>query len=74
MSQKVQTLTQPVFSDDNGPPLVIRVVTPRAGANLQMEGGSPSQGGQVSEYVLLSVLPPELRERVVTAIKALAQV
>ena len=74
MSQEVSTLNQPIFSNDNGPPLVIRTVTPRSGANVQVEGGSSSAGKVVSEYVLLSVLPPELKERVVTAIKALAQV
>lgn len=74
MSQNVATLTQTIHSNDNGPPLVIRTVTPRVGANVQMEGGSPSQGTVMSEYILLSALPQELRERVVTAIKAIAQV
>lgn len=73
MSQNVDTLAQPIYSNSAGAPLVIRTVTPRAGV-VQMEGGVLTQGGQISEYVLLSALPQELRERVVTAIKAISQV
>lgn len=72
MSQQIDSLVQPVFCNNPTVPLVVRTVTPRADGTM-LVGGS-AQGGQVvSEYILLSALPQDLRERVITAIKAQMQ-
>jgi hypothetical protein len=72
MSQQIDTLVQPVFCNNPTVPLVVRTVTPRADGTMLV--GGAAQGGQVvSEYILLSALPQDLRERVVTAIKAQMQ-
>lgn len=59
-----------IYSDTVQVPLVVRTSTPRADSTMQVAGGTPSQGFNVSEYVLLTALPKELRDRVVLAIKA----
>lgn len=69
MSQIVDTLSGFIHSSSSAVPLVIRTVTPRADGTM-LVGGAPAGGQVVSEFVLLSALPAELRERVVTAIKA----
>lgn len=72
MSQQIDTLVQPVFCNNPTVPLVVRTVTPRADGTMLV--GGAAQGGQVvSEFILLSALPQDLRERVVTAIKAQMQ-
>ena len=72
MSQQVDTLQGFIHSTNATVPLVIRTVTPRAdGSNFV--GGAPAGGNVVSEYILLSALPADLKERVVTAIKAQMQ-
>ncbi len=72
MNQIVSTLKQPILSNEFGPPLVIRTVTPKANPNFQTEHGAMESQNLVSEYILLNALPAELRERVITAIKMLA--
>lgn len=73
MNPKITTLEQPIYASSVVVPLVIRTVTPRADAGMYVAGGVPSQGENISEYILVSALPPELRERVVTAINAMLQ-
>jgi hypothetical protein len=72
MSQQVESLSQFIHCAQPSVPLVVRAVTPRADGSM-IVGGSPGGGQVVSEYVLLSALPAELKERVVTAIKAQMQ-
>lgn len=73
MNPKIATLEQPIHAASSAVPLVIRTVTPRTDAGMYVAGGVPAQGENVSEYILVSALPAELRERVVTAINAMLQ-
>jgi hypothetical protein len=68
MSQVVDTTTQMIQTTDTTVPMVLRVVQPRKPG--EMMGGAAASSNVVSEYVLLSALPQELKERVITAIKA----
>lgn len=70
MSQKVDNLSDFIYVDSTQVPLAIRVAAQRANPTMQVAGGTPSQGYAVYEYVLLEALPPELVERVITAINA----
>lgn len=68
--QKVD-LTVPIASAKPGPqPLVVRVLTTLN--NAEFVGGVPSSNQRWENYVLLSVLPTELQERVKIAIQALS--
>lgn len=69
MAQQVD-LYQPIMSARVGaPPLVLRVgVTSNVS---MMEGGVPQSTVHGEDYVLLSALPPELRERVKIAVQSL---
>lgn len=67
--QTVVTLTLPITSADSTRPLFIRTLSPRPN---QLHTGGYSSGGMVQEeYVQLSVLPDDLKNRVITAIQAL---
>lgn len=68
--QNQTNIYEPIVSDRQGPPpLVINVVTkPRA---MEFVGGVPASSTKTESYVLFSVLPDELRDRVKTAIEAL---
>ena len=67
--QKVD-LYQPIAAARPGaPPLVLRIATaPRV---EEMVGGPISNPVKIENYVLLSALPEELRQRVTTAVQAL---
>lgn len=69
MGQLVDSLTDFIHSVDFRVPLVLRTLTPGPPNSMHV-GGTVSSAPAVSEYILLSALPPELKERVVTAIKA----
>lgn len=71
MSQQVDTLVQPIVSTNPVVPLVVRCVTSRAG-NTMLTSGAPEGGQVINEYVLLSALPQDLKERVITAVRMLA--
>lgn len=62
-------LYQPVYSQHPHSPLVVRVVV---GSNNQMiVGGVPAGPPKIENYVQLSSLPEELRQRVELAVQAL---
>lgn len=71
MSQVVDNTVDMIQTTSTVVPLVVRVVQPRKAGEIM--GGAAANSNVVSEYVLLSALPAELRERVVTAIKAQMQ-
>ena len=73
MTQQVQTLVQPIVAADATIPLFIRTVTPRSNGTM-LVGGAAVGGEVTKEYILLDALPQDLRERVITAIKAQLQV
>jgi len=52
----------------HAPPLVMALQT---STRNEIAGGVPMTGTRVEHYVLLSALPEELRQRVVTAVQAL---
>ncbi len=68
MTQKVN-IYQPIESDRVGAaPVVIRaIVTPNT---LEMAGGVPMSTRRAEDYVRLSALPEELRQRVILAVQA----
>jgi hypothetical protein len=67
--QKVD-LYQPIVTEKVGPPpLTLRVGVTTS--NGYIEGGTPSSYMKPETYVLLSALPEELRQRVVTAVQAI---
>jgi len=68
-AQKVD-LYQPMINSKVGPaPVALRVgVTPNA---MMTEGGTQQGITKIETYVLLSVLPTELQERVRTAVQVL---
>ena len=70
--QKVKSLFQPIVAEQQGIPLVITVV---GNQNMGLvEGGISSNGQKVEHYVCVSKLPPELKERVITAVQMLTRV
>jgi len=69
---KVQSLMHPIISDNNIHPLILTVVAKQEIA--LMEGGSSASNQKAEYYVCLSKLPPELKERVVTAINMMLRV
>jgi hypothetical protein len=72
MSNKVSNLMQPIHSDNGVHPLVLTVV---AKQEIPLMEGAMSGSVQKSEYyICLSKLPPELRERVVTAVNMMLRV
>lgn len=71
MSQVVDNTVDMIQTTSTTVPLVVRVVQPRKPG--EMQGGAAANSNVVSEYVLLSSLPQELKERVITAIKAQMQ-
>lgn len=71
MSQVVDSTVDMIQTTSTTIPLVVRVVQPRKAG--EMQGGAAGNNNVVSEYVLLSALPQELKERVITAIKAQMQ-
>lgn len=63
-------LYQPIISTKVGPP----PITLRVGVTVSndfVEGGTPSTSLRPETYVLLSALPQEIQQRVVTAIQAI---
>lgn len=66
--QTVRSLAHPVVAIESVKPLFIRTYIP-APAFLQ-EGGTSAASLKLEEYVLLSALPADLKDRVVTFIKA----
>lgn len=69
MNNKVNLFSD-VFADHVGPaPVVIRAIV--TNNNASMVGGVPQAAVKVEHYVLLSVLPKELQERVKTAVQAI---
>jgi hypothetical protein len=72
MSNKVSNLMQPIYSDQPMHPLVLTVV---AKQEIPLMEGAISSSVQKSEYyICLSKLPPELRERVATAVNMMLRV
>lgn len=67
--QKVKTLMAPIESEDLGIPLVLRVKGKKT-AGI-MEGGVASVQERQEVYVCVSQLPPELQERIRTAVQNL---
>ena len=68
MSKQVADLRQPIYAMHNGKaPYAIQVVT--SNPVLSTQGAMPAE--KVEDYVLYSVLPAELRERIKTAIAML---
>jgi hypothetical protein len=69
MNNKVNLFSD-IFADHVGPaPIVVRAVV--TNNNASMVGGVPQSSMKVEHYVLLSVLPKELQERVKTAVQAI---
>lgn len=68
MSQVVDNTVDMIQTTNTTVPLVIRVVQPRKPG--ESSAGPAANNNIVSEYVLLSAIPQELKERVVIAIKA----
>lgn len=70
MNNNSADLYQPIYSTRLGaPPVVIKaIVVPQ---NDYLVGGIPQDSARVENYVLLSVLPRDLQERVKTAVQAL---
>lgn len=68
MSQIVDNLSDIVFSRNHVTPTFIRVVSPRE--TTMIVGGTAGESTVMNEYIRLSALPQELRERVIAAIKA----
>jgi len=63
-------LYAPIWASRQGPPpLVLRAVVTEA--QSYMSAGTPQTTARAEDYVLLSSLPAELRERVKTAVQAL---
>lgn len=67
--QKVKTLGAPIESETPGTPLVLQVVTKQSAG--VMEGGVSALTSRQEFYVCVSQLPPELQERIRTAIQNL---
>ena len=67
--QKVKTLSQPIESETAGIPLVLKVIGKQQAA--MVEGGTTSVDSRHEFYVCISQLPPELQERIKTAIQNL---
>ena len=69
MSNKADIL-QPVYATHVGPPpVVIRAVI--TNNHNYVAGGVPQAAVGVENYVLLSALPKEIQERVVTAVQSI---
>lgn len=66
MSERVD-LTQPIISASGEKPAFVRVVFPAP--RVEIAGGGPLGGASTEEYVRLSLLPQELRDRVVLVIR-----
>lgn len=64
-------LYQPIVGIKPGAPLVIRTVIKQQGTMLV--GGVPASTQKIENYVLLSALPVELRQRVELAVQMLLQ-
>jgi len=63
-------LYQPIVNDNVGPaPLTLRVGV--QANNGFVEGGTPSSYLKSETYILLSALPQELQQRVMTAVQVL---
>ncbi len=71
MSQVVDNTVDMIQTTNTTIPLVIRVVQPRKAG--EMQGGAAGNSNVVNEYVLLSAMPQELKDRVIMAIKAQMQ-
>lgn len=63
---KISNLMQPIVSENSVHPLVLTVVAKQE--IPLMEGGMSGSVQKSEYYVCLSKLPPELRERVATAV------
>lgn len=70
MAQIVNLYEELKADRPGAPPLVLKVVTQRHGDHIA--GGVSSSSVKMEEYVMFSVLPDELKERVRTALHALA--
>lgn len=66
----VADLYQPIHSSRSGtPPVIVNAVV--TAQNDYVMGGVPQSSTKTVHYVLLSALPKELQDRVVTAVQAL---
>jgi hypothetical protein len=65
--QQVQTLSEGIESLTGGTPMVLKVKTRSNGS--QMVGGPQSVTEKTEWYICISQLPPELQERVKTAVQ-----
>lgn len=67
--QKVKTLGQPIEAETPGTPLVMTVFARKQSG--MVEGGTTSVDLRKEFYVCVSQLPPELQERIRTAVENL---
>jgi len=71
MSQVVDNTVDMIQTTSTTIPMVIRVVQPRKPGEIS--AGPSANSNVVSEYVLLSAIPQDLKDRVIMAIKAQMQ-
>lgn len=69
-NSNLANLYQPIYASMTGPaPVVIRTVVKLNNDNIA--GGVPQDPRKIEDYILISSLPVELQQKVVTAIQAL---